>query len=188
MILTRKSDRYKKDIHPHSYIFTDGENKVIFYQSGNLDLNFWCISKEKQFELIFDKEENPELYQIFDSMYTNLVYNYKEKYGYTELFQNGYLYWKSDAPANEFSLDDFIYNYFKIEKDDDGKYHMTFFNNTDQLSFVIELNTDRSRYGILVYEFFRFLKNLEILTTHYHQITIDEYLEQKKLTKSNNPS
>ena len=184
MELTRKSDRYRHDIHPHSYIFTDGENKVIFYQSGNLDLNFWCISKEKQFELIFDKFENPSLYLLFDNMYNNLLYNYKEKYGYDELFQYGYLYWKSDAPANEYSLDDFIYNYFKIEKDEDNRYHMTFINNTDQLSFVIELNTDRSRYGILVYEFFKFLQSLEELTKQYHQITIDEYL----LTKSNNPS
>ena len=188
MELTRKTDEYRIDTHPHSYIFTDNSNKVTFFQSGNMDLNFWCISKEKEFELIIDESENYGLYQLFKNLYTNLLYNYKEKYGYDELFQNGYIYLQSDAPANEYSMDEFIYNYFKIDIDNENRYHMTFINNTDQVSFVVELNTDRSRYGILVYEFFKLLKGLEELTEEYHQITIDEYLYQKKLTKNNNPS
>ena len=105
----------------------------------------------------------------------------KYPYGYLELVDNGIINWKSDAPIDELS-NEFTYNYLTILKDKD-KYILKFINNSNQQRFNIEFNTDRSRYGRFVYPFMILLNNLKTITDSYDQITIEEYLNNKKLIK-----
>lgn len=51
------------------------------------------------------------------------------------------------------------------------------------MRFVIEINTDRSRYGPLRFPIWILFKRLNEIFEPYHQITIDEYLYKKSLTK-----
>lgn len=168
---------------PYSYIFECGDFETHFYQSPNGDLSLLTIAKDTDNKVIeIRKDENYQLYTMFDEFYKDLD-NYKNKYGYDELFASGIFSWKSDAPANELAFnEEFIYNYLNIIKEDDV-YKLVLVNNIKSECFVIEFNTDRSRYGVLVLCVFSLFKKLKDIEGDYHQITIDEYLYQKTLAK-----
>lgn len=168
---------------PYTYIFESDDFEVYFYQSPNGDLSLFVLANDTSDKTMeIRKDENYQLYMIFDEFYNSLA-NYKNKYGYDELFETGIFSWKSDAPANELAVyEDFIYNYLNIIKEDDV-YKLVLINNIKTPNFVIEFNTDRSRYGILVLCVFSLFKKLKEMTEDYHQITIDEYLYQKTLAK-----
>lgn len=168
---------------PYTFVFEGDDFETYFYQSPNGDLSLTTIVKDMSNRIIeIRKDENYQLYSIFDNFYNGLE-NYKDKYGYDELFANGFFSWKSDAPANELAVyENFIYNYLNIYKEKDV-YKLVLVNNIKSNVFVIEFDTDRSRYGILVLWVFTLFKQLIEMDIDYHQITIDEYLYQKTLAK-----
>lgn len=167
----------------YTYIFENNDFITYFYQSPNGDLSLSTVTKDANDKVIeLRKDENYQLYKLFDEFYNELD-DYKDKYGYDELFASGIFSWKSDAPANELAINEpFIYNYLKIIKDVDV-YKLILVNNINTKSFVVEFNTDRSRYGALVLCIWSLFNRLKELTIGYHQITIDEYLYQKTLAK-----
>lgn len=183
MIFTYKYKDLSEFSSPYTYEFHCDDFITYFYQSPNGDLSLATISEEISNKVIeIRKSENYRLYLLFDEFYQSLS-NYKNKYGYDELFQTGIFSWKSDAPANELANNEpFIYNYLNIICEDDV-YKLELINNIKEHTFVIEFNTDRSRYGVLVLAVYQLFKNLKELTSNYHQITIDEYLYQKTLAK-----
>ena len=186
MIIVERSKK-KNHVGENVYMLKQDDTIVKFYRSGNLDLSFTCYNLKKrcEYEFIINEDENYLFYKAIDKLYKTLLNDYKEKYGYEELFSNGYISWQSDAPANELTIsDDFIYNYFEIHYDG-FNYILKFINNCeiDIPFFTVELNTDRSRYGPLVFPFIDFLNDIKSITEPYRQITIDEYIHQKKLAK-----
>lgn len=172
------------DISNHSIKFIGEDFVTEFYQSGNQDLNLVTFSCNKKIIIEIKKSERYNLYMLFDIFYKSLD-NYKSKYGYAELFEKGYFSWKSDAPSNEYlnsSNNKLIYNYLNIYNKEDS-YLMELINNTNKNDFVIEFNTNRSRYGILVCPVWDLFSNLKTCTDEYQQITMDEYVYQKELSK-----
>lgn len=183
MNLTYEFDNKSDFCFPYTYIFKCIDYEVHFYQSPNGDLSLSVLAMDTDDKIIeIRKDEKFQLYTIFDEFYNSLS-DYKDRYGYDELFATGIFSWKSDAPANELAVyEEFIYNYLNIIKEDDV-YKLVLINNIKKTHFVVEFNTDRSRYGILVYCVFKLFKNLKDACDGYHQITIDEYLYQKTLAK-----
>ena len=206
MIIERKEIKYHfNDCHPYLYILKLEEVTIMFYQLGSRDLQLvvQCKKIEKEVLLELKKDtlttENKTvylLYNLIDNLYQEIVIQKcmseeeknrdiplvsKYPYGYLELVDNGIINWKSDAPIDELS-NEFTYNYLTILKDKD-KYILKFINNSNQQRFNIEFNTDRSRYGRFVYPFMILLNNLKTITDSYDQITIEEYLKNKKLIK-----
>lgn len=183
MTFSYKYNNISEFCYPYTFEFMSDDFITYFYQSPNGDLSLTTYSNiidNKVLEI--RKDDNYQLYMIFHKFYQSLD-DYKEKYGYKELFETGYFSWKSDAPANELASNTpFIYNYLNIVPGNDV-YKLELINNIKDNTFIIEFNTDRSRYGILVLCVYQLLKDLRELTNKYHQITIDEYLYQKSLTK-----
>ena len=170
------------DIARHTIKFIEEDFVTEFYQSGNRDLNLSTFSSNKKIIIEIKKSEKYNLFILLDCFYKSLD-DYKNKYGYDELFKNGYFSWKSDAPANDYQIssnDQFIYNSLNIYNKEDS-YLLELINNTNKNNFVIEFNTDRSRYGTLVCPIWDLFSNLKSCTDEYQQITIDEYVYQKKL-------
>lgn len=179
-LIHKYSENKLSDVSKHEFVFEGKDFKTEFYQSNNQDLNLVTTSLDTDDKTIeIRKDENYSLYMLFDLFYQSLD-NYKNKYGYDELFKTGIFSWKSDAPANELAYNEpFIYNYLNIIKED-AVYKLILINNIKERRFVIEFNTDRSRYGALVFPIWELFNSLKTLDG---QITMDEYLYQKTLAK-----
>lgn len=183
MKITQKYKDYETLVSPHQYKFVEDDFEVLFYQSRNGDLNFVVNSRDLENKTLeIKKEENYLLYKLVDDFYNSLE-DYKDKFGYDELFETGIFSWKSDAPANELAINEpFIYNYLNIINENDT-YKFIFVNNIKTERFVVEINTDRSRYGFCRFPIWNLFNRLKEIFEPYRQITIDEYLYQKSLTK-----
>ena len=183
-------EKYNRDCNPNKYYFINNDSIMCFFQTLNCDLvmlvNTYNIEKEVVFSI--KKEENKEVYDLITKMLNNIeeMKFIKELNRtlpeYDELFKNGYFSWKSDAPANEDDWNKsvpFIYNYLNI-KSLENEYQLIFINNINKNMFSVEVNTDRSRYGMIRFEVFDFFKNLENVINQ-----VSSYEDIRQLIKKN---
>lgn len=162
------------DCNDNLYYFITNNAVLKIFQGLNCDLCFSLLtfnSIEKKVSFSIKKEEYFDIYNLVEDMlcqiegkkYLDFDYgNGKKIYDpdYAELYKNGYFSWQSDAPANEYSHDEFIYNYFNILSYD-NEFVFEFVNNIGNKSFTVEVNTDRSRYGMIRFDIFDFFLKLE---------------------------
>lgn len=190
MTVTRNEIQTFTDCHPYVYQFDNVNDKITFYQSGNRDLNLSCYSKSKKVKMIISNDEYL-LYESVLKLWNNIttacfLKNMSDVYikSYQrELYDGNRISWKSDAMIDEFSnVREKKYNYLNIYRTTDS-FVFELINNSDNNNFVIEFNTDRSRYGSFVYAFWLFLQDLKEITEPYRQITIEEYLHEKTFLK-----
>lgn len=188
--IIRKKNCFK-DMHEYEYRFNFEDAEIVFKQMGSGDLYFLCYPCEhKNIELKVTKNDYL-LYKVVERLYNNIVNAeflkdtnptfYKQEL--QQLYDGEKISWKSDAMVEFlFSLErqEKIYNYLNIYEKDNF-YILEFINNSDTNNFTIEFNTDRSRYRKFVTAFWLFLQDLKEITEPYRQITIDEYLNSKKL-------
>lgn len=183
------------DCHQYDYDIYDESCSLLFRQIGSRDLTMRFHSKNKKNEMIITKE-NYLFYKAIEKLYINIINMriYQERlreYSNNEhmlecykrelamLYDGKSIIWKSDAPIEDNTK---LYNYLTITKENDI-YKLIFTSDMDEKNIVVEFNTDRSRYGIFVYEFCQFLYDLEDITEPFRQIEMDEYLNSKKLIK-----
>ena len=177
------------DCCKYNYDFILDDSVIRFYQAGNRDLYFTCYSSDykKEIDLNINIFENYQLYKELENLYFNLTNQDSEslvrKQAVESLFDGNFISWESDdcvdIPIND---DDKIYNYLNIYKYE-NEFVLKFINNSKRKNFSVAFNTDRSKYGSLVYYFMDLLNKLEDVTEEYHQISIDEWLTVKKLSK-----
>ena len=188
-------DLVKLDFHQpwQSDIVVDfnlDNKKFKYFQAGSGDLYFVVYNHEKINEMSIDKFDNYNLYLLVDKLYNSIVTSnfikdfkkYKEYYlQYRNNLYNGEkISFQSDAPINEGFGDEFIYNYLDIIKKEDS-YLLRFMNNySDTFMYSLNINTDRSRYGIYMLPFMQFYRDLKQID---NQMTIDEYLYREKVLK-----
>lgn len=177
------------DCSKYNYKFIQNDSVINFYQGGNRDLYFTCNSKDYKKEVILNINivDNYSLYKELENLYFNLTNinnrSLFEKETVEKLFNGNFISWESDDCIDTPNEDnDKKYNYLNIYKYE-NEFILKFINNSKRKIFSIAFNTDRSKYGSLVYYFMDFLNNLEIITEDYQQISIDEWLTIKKLTK-----
>jgi hypothetical protein len=200
--ITRSKIENFIDCHDYGYTIFADDIVLRFYQSGNRDLNMVFWLKKNNNTLIVNKEENYLLYEVFNTLYLNIINRkfleeYSETYKknfdeeiMTKLITNeNHIFWKSDAPIrDEDYRSDMKYNYFDIVIDKEKV--ILEVTSDKQLQnnkpITIEFNTDRSRYGSAVTPFCKLLENMEKITEPYRQIALDEYayyLEKNKVKK-----
>lgn len=183
---------------------------------GNGDLYYVINSTEKNNVINFEiTKENYELYCLFDELYKRIIdcdiykiseveftgiiepdedtinrqviefdkwnQSLKTTDKYKSLAHNGIISWKSDDQIYEEA------NILNIYKEED-KYRLEFISNKERISNFIDIGFRNrgSRYSpfhIPFMELYNVLKNIEI---DHHQMHIEEYLYQKKLTKKLN--
>lgn len=193
-------------LFPDTFFIIDDSkplDKIIFFQAGSGDLYFSCYSKNKEISLIID-ESNFLLYKIVEELYINLTtgkfiltnlflnelsisellndnkkimkeLSLSNKVDLNNIYNGKYVSWESDASFNECSNEELQYNYLNLYKIND-KYVFKFINNSNESSFNINFNTDRSKYGPFVYAFSIFLKRLEIITEEKNK----KYIKKEK--------
>lgn len=171
IFMTESDNHY--DYSNNKYYFVSECGYFEFYQLGSFDLVFTVHKFDTEKSVIFfniDKNEYPKVYELITDMLDEIE---KLKYlretniirpEYKELYEKGYFSWKSDAPANENCnyKEEFIYNYFSINKGNDS-YMFEFICNVNAPYFTVEVNTDRSRYAelrFIVWDFFNGLKEV----------------------------
>lgn len=193
MIVKREEMENMQDCHKYAYEFKEDEFLVKFYQAGNRDLYFYCLSIQylKEIEIKINKSDYL-LYNCFDKLYNEITYEILQKYqespaikeNYQKLLVNNEILWESDDVTSEDELNkgNKIYNYLIISKQED-KYILKFVNNSNERRFLISFNTDRSKYGSFVYPFMELIRNLKIATEPNHQITLYEHLNELKLDR-----
>ncbi len=153
-----KGPEVMKDCISSQHYFAGYDFLVKFYQEGSQDLVFLVntVNKIKD-EAFFSvkKEEYPEVYNLVSEMLQNIENNKYLDLGngkkiikeeYSSLFEKGYFSWQSDSPETCSDFSTSAYNYFSIIPAD-NEYIFVFTNNVNRISFSIETNTDRSRYG-----------------------------------------
>lgn len=104
---------------------------------------------------------------------------FKNNDPYYQLMQKNTFIWKSDAPANEnqFGYEEFVYNYWIINKTDNS-YIFTFKKSQkDNINYCVDINTDRSRYESYRFITWKFYQNLKNYLSPDYQITIEDYVK-----------
>lgn len=180
--------------NPYSYTFITDDSKIFYTQIGSGDLSFLCEPKDYQdkINIVINKSDNILLYQAFNKLYNNVIYemSFNEHYFvgpvYERLYDGNKLSFQSDAMADEENMyngsKERAYNYLNVSKNDDT-FELEFINNSGNKKFCIEFNTDRSRYERLVFHFVILIRDLKDVTEPCRQITTDEYLNKKRLIK-----
>lgn len=193
--IIRKNSHNLFDCHQYNYDIYNESCNLLFHQIGSRDLVMSFRSIDEKNEMIITKE-NYLFYKAIEKLYINITNMriYQERlreYSNNEhmlecykrelamLYDGKSIIWKSDAPIEDNTK---LYNYLTITKENDI-YKLIFTSDMDEKNIVVEFNTDRSRYGIFVYEFCQFLYDLEDITEPFRQIEMDEYLNSKKLIK-----
>ena len=165
---------------PYTYYFINDEAVMFFDQGENGDLSFTVESnleyEKEEYTFAIKKSEFKEVYDLITNMLESMkkrndewvkrAYECGSKIDmmpeYRELFEKGYFYWKSDAPANEDELGwERVkkYNYLSIIPHDD-EYELVFtigYKSIWLWGDTVSVNTDRSRYNVLrfdVWDFF----------------------------------
>ena len=151
----------------NKFYFIGEDSYMKFYQKPSFDLAFTVSQINESDKNVFtvSKEENPMVYDLITKMLSSMgerkvLRDYKTLNPfYQDLFENGYFSWKSDAPS--FTYDEsVVYNYLNIIPADKC-YNLVFIKNTDTPFYTVEVNTDRSRYGNLVFDVQDFFNDLE---------------------------
>lgn len=186
--ITQKDNYSFDDCCKYRYEFKTDDLIVDFYQSGNRDLYFTCYPREENNEYILEIKaiDNYVLYNAVDELYKDITDISRWEHGtvylkeYQEkLFNGEYISWESD----DCIFDDFSgekkYNYLNIFKIEDG-YIFKFINNSNRGIFSISFNTDRSKYRMFAFSFYKFLSDLKEVVEDNKQICFDEYLLIKK--------
>ena len=178
------------DCDNNSYYFVNNDSVMKIYQGLNCDLMFTInlFNNIEKPSFLVKQDEYPLVCELITKMLNDIE---KLKYlrnsniispEYKELYEKGYFSWKSDAPSNEEdwkNKNGFIYNYFNILKTEEG-YQLEFINNIKKCNFSVEVNTDRSRYGMIRFEVFKFFKNLENVINQ-----VSSYEDIRQLIKKN---
>lgn len=203
--------RYKDCHGYYDYGIKDFKNTLRIFFGGNGDLYF-AVNKENfklgeivNFEIT---KENYVIYNLFDTLYNDIVnceihkldsfqldyfdeeeikekqeqYEYwnkeeKEHGFYKDLVKNGVISWYHDDEILEEA------NVLNIHKEKD-KYRLEFVCNSKSLSSSIDvrIRNSGSRYGYFCIIMMRFYQGLCKYDPEYHQIHMEEYLYQKRLS------
>ena len=172
------------DCYPYSYEFLFDNMKIVFQQSGNRDLYFicHCNNHEKEITLTVNNYDYI-LYTLLQNLFNEIV-NLQEK-DYNQfnkhLINKNYLQLESDDVVSPLD-NDIKFNYLNIQKNE-NEFVIKFINNSKRKIFSVSLNTDRSKYHNLIGPFMSLLRDLEKTTEEFHQITLDEYENIKRLKK-----
>jgi len=159
----------------------DGMFTISF--EGVLDL-FWNYlspdifnETKKTFEI---SKEDEQFYELIENLYNNIKSNEKlEIYNSNKLFQNDKILWHSDDYTYEDSA------ILEIKKNGES-YNITFYKGKTDVrkhTFSIRICNSGSRYkpfNQFFMEMYRELKNYE---DNYHQVTMNEYLNEIKRTR-----
>lgn len=175
---------YNYDCSSNHFYFINGDAIVCFYQGLNCDLVFsvYSFSTLNKVEFTISKTEYEKVYDLIDNMLKKM-HSKKDTLEYKELFQKGYFSWKSDAPANEEAWainEEFVYNYLNIIATNSA-YELEFINNTKSPRFCVEINTDRSRYGIMRFDIWDLYKDLENVCYKEDKTTLMDNVKQLAL-------
>lgn len=198
-------DKIKNNMNTYDfYLKKDGKIlKIVF--SGNLDLylmleNDKTIPDKENVILYFDiTKENYEIFQLFDSLYKNIItgnifnhidkkinYNYKKSYEYSLLVDNSLnINWISDDGPLE--LEDAL----RITKLNDDTYRLYFYRNDKPLdcgfkssiNISVRIRNSGSRYNPFNCAFMKMYQELQKIDPNYHQIHFEEIEYLRKLKK-----
>jgi len=205
--------RYQDERNTFDYFIKNEENTFRIFFGGNLDLYFCVNRKdyENDNEIInFEiTKENYVLYSLFEQLYDKIIsceihtidkfelemydkdeiiekeYIYKElnkelkdSYVYKNLVKNNVISWRHDDQIYEEAN---ILNIYKEEE----KFRLEFILQSKEWSTFIDVRfrNSGSRYNPFNMVFMQFYNKLQEYDPEYHQIHIEEYLYQKKLTK-----
>lgn len=197
------------DEHTKTYIINllNDHQIINIYFGGNLDLywsyydnepfNFDSINSEKSFEVT---KENYFLYSLFDQLYADIkncniypdnqddfLIEFNEEHErikrksaeYDMLFNKGTIKWLSDESPEEDA------NSFTITKFDDS-FTVTFMQKYNMFThYAVRISNSGSRYNPFNILFMMMFNELQKYDDTYHQIHIEEYLYQKRM--SNKP-
>ncbi len=181
-----KTNKSNFDCSPYTYHFiNDDLSTMHFHQTLNCDLVFDVEEGPKdtdsnEYSFIIKKSEFKEVYDLIENMLKSIKERndewvkrvqtigskLKAMPEYKELFEKGYFSWKSDAPITEDHLGTHFethkYNYLDVIQHEDA-YELKFISNYKGTYYacVVELNTSRSRYGVLRFPVWEFFNKLE---------------------------
>ena len=205
--------RYKNERNSFDYYIKNEDNTFKILFGGNLDLYFCVNRKDDEnnneiinFEIT---KENYVLYSLFEQLYNKIINcdvhtiddfelelydeeeinakinTYKElneelkdSYAYKDLVKDNVISWRHDDQIYEEAN---ILNIYKEEE----KFRLEFILQTKEWSAFIDVRfrNSGSRYNPFHMIFMQFYNKLLEYDPENHQIHIEEYLYQKKLTK-----
>jgi len=205
--------RYQDERNTFDYFIKNEENTFRIFFGGNLDLYFCVNRKdyENDNEIInFEiTKENYVLYSLFEQLYDKIISceihtidkfelemydkdeiiekeniykelnkELKDSYVYKNLVKNNVISWRHDDQIYEEAN---ILNIYKEEE----KFRLEFILQSKEWSTFIDVRfrNSGSRYNPFNMVFMQFYNKLQEYDPEYHQIHIEEYLYQKKLTK-----
>ena len=149
--------------------------KIIFlYQKL---MNFIKILKNKR---PYPKTDKDEYTSFLELNLRNSNESKKVDYAYEKLFQNDIIKWYSDDMPLENASS------LEIKKQEDI-YSITFFQGKEEYDFPtysVRFRNSGSRYHPYNFAFMSMYNALSEYDSNYHQIHIEEYLYNKKITKA----
>lgn len=205
--------RYQDERNTFDYFIKNEENTFRIFFGGNLDLYFCVTRKdyENDNEIInFEiTKENYVLYSLFEQLYNKIISceihtidkfelemydkdeiiekeniykelnkELKDSYAYKNLVRNNVISWRHDDQIYEEA------NILNIHKEEE-KFRLEFILQSKEWSTFIDVRfrNSGSRYNPFNTIFMQLYNKLQEYNPEYHQIHIEEYLYQKKLTK-----
>lgn len=182
--IIKSKNSYKYDV------FEIKTNKGSFEISlhGDKDL-YWryvyngSVFDSKHAYVLEINKENYFLYQLFDDLYNSIVNN--KNYDNSKLVKNNIIDWHSDDLSYKTSSclliekqnEIFRLGFIKSKKS---------FENGIPMTFSVKIANKYSRYNPYNVPFMNFYNELKEYNLDYNQISMEEFLDDKKLSKTRN--